>query len=135
MHVSVSRKSASVTRIDSDRLAAAVCLHTAVALELVAGQTWATLQPVQDCGTRCPGGTTPGSGPSGQLVVRPRLLGELGRCPVLRIRAHRHPLKDGEGGQRAGLGRPGQTSARDKPPDNLMPRAVLRWLDPHAASN
>jgi hypothetical protein len=54
-----------------ERLAAAVCLHIAVALELVAGQR-ATFQPVQDCGTRCPGGTTPGSGPSGQLVVPPR---------------------------------------------------------------
>ncbi len=32
------------------------------------------------------------------------------RSPVLRIRAHCHPLKDGEGGPRAGLGRPGQTS-------------------------
>ena len=32
------------------------------------------------------------------------------QSPVLRIRTHRRPLKDGEGGQRAGLGRPGQTS-------------------------
>ncbi len=70
-----------------DRLAAAVCLHIAVALELVAGQTWATLQPVQDCGTRCPGCTTPGSGPSGQLVVPPRLLGELGRFGLARVGA------------------------------------------------
>jgi hypothetical protein len=66
--------------LQHDRLAAAVSLHIAVALdsELVAGQAWATLQPVQDCGTRCLGGTTPGSGPSGQLVVPPCLLGELG---------------------------------------------------------
>ena len=27
-----------------DKLAAAVCMHTAVALDLVAGQTWATLR-------------------------------------------------------------------------------------------
>ena len=39
------------------RLAAAVCVHIAVALKLVAGQTWAALQPDQDCGTHCPGGT------------------------------------------------------------------------------
>jgi hypothetical protein len=32
------------------------------------------------------------------------------RSPVFRISAHRHPLKDGEGGPRAGLCRPGQTS-------------------------
>jgi hypothetical protein len=62
-------------------------LHIAVALELVAGQTWATLQPLQDCGTRCPGGTTPGSGPSGQLVVPPRLLVELGRSGLGRLGA------------------------------------------------
>jgi hypothetical protein len=100
------------------RLAPAVCLHSAVALELVAGQMWATLQPVQleDCGTFCPGGKTPGSGPSGQLVVPPRLLGELGRFGLGRLeprpqdQRHRHPVKDGEGGLRAGLGRPGQTS-------------------------
>jgi len=54
------------------RLAAAVCLHIAVALELVAGQTWATLQPDQDCGTSCPCGTALRNGPSGQLVVPPQ---------------------------------------------------------------
>ncbi len=68
-------------------LAAAVCLHIAVALELVAGQTWATPQPVQDCGTRCPGGTDPGNGPSGQLVVPPRLLWELDRFGLGRLGA------------------------------------------------
>jgi hypothetical protein len=58
------------------RLAAAVCLHIAVAYELVAGQTMATLQPDKDCGARCPGGTALRNGPSGQSVVPPRLLGE-----------------------------------------------------------
>ena len=49
---------ALVTRQPSKvRLAAAVRLRIAVALELVAGQTWAPLQPGRDCGTHCPSGT------------------------------------------------------------------------------
>jgi hypothetical protein len=55
------------------------------------------------------------------------------RSPVLRIRAHSHPFKDGEGGPRAGLGRPGQTfrqpdaksSARLAGPSLLRARARL----------
>jgi hypothetical protein len=47
------------------------------------------------------------------------------RSPVLRISDSAILVKDGEGGPRAGLGRPGQTFL-----DKLMPRAVLCWLEP-----
>ena len=65
------------------RLAAAVCLHIAVALELVAGQMWAALQ----LGPRLwdplpwrhgPRYTCQGHGLSGQSVVPPRLSGKSG---------------------------------------------------------
>ncbi len=60
----------------SVRLAAAVCWNIAGALELVAGQMWATFQPDQDCGTCCPGGMALRNDPSGQSVV-PTLAGTL----------------------------------------------------------
>jgi hypothetical protein len=83
---------------DRVRLAAAGCSHTAVALELVAGQTWALLQPGRDCGTHCLGGTVYTEGVRGtapaasrlSLHARPARLGVSAQAdsdPVLRISA------------------------------------------------
>ncbi len=50
-------------------------LRIAVALELVAGQTWALLQQQtgRDCGTRCPGGTAYTEGVRGTALAASRL--------------------------------------------------------------
>jgi hypothetical protein len=80
------------------RLAAAVRLRIAVALELVAGQTWAHLQPGRDRGTHCPGGTVHtervrGTAPAANRLsphARPGRLGASAQAdsePVLRISA------------------------------------------------
>ncbi len=76
----------------------AVRLRIAVALELVAGQTWALLQPGRDFGTRCPNGTVytecvRGTAPAASLLslhARPARLGASAKAdsePVLRISA------------------------------------------------
>ena len=73
-------------------------LRIAVALELVAGQTWALLQPGRDCGTHCLGGTVYTEGVRGtapaasrlSLHARPAKLGASAQAdsdPVLRISA------------------------------------------------
>ena len=65
------------------RLAAAVCLHIAVALELVAGQTWVALRPGPRLWDLLPWRhglryKCQGHGPSDRSVVPPRLFGESG---------------------------------------------------------
>ncbi len=73
-------------------------LRIAVALELVAGQTWALLQPGQEYGTSCPGGTVytecvRGTAPAASrlsLHARSARLGASAQAdsePVLRISA------------------------------------------------
>ncbi len=80
------------------RIASAMRLRIAVALELVAGQTWALLQPGRDCGTHCPGGTvytecvrgTAQAASRLSLHARPARLGASTQAdsePVLRISA------------------------------------------------
>ena len=85
-HAEISKSASAPVRsgkFKKQRLAAAVCLHIAVALELVAGQTWAALQ----LGPRLwdplpwwhgPRYTCQGHGLSGQSVVPPRLSGKSG---------------------------------------------------------
>ncbi len=84
-------------------------LRIAVALELVAGQTWALLQPGRDCGTHCPGGTVHtdcvrGTAPAVSwlsLHARPVRLGASAQADSEtrpQDQRQRHPVKDGEGG-------------------------------------
>lgn len=105
------------------RLAAAMCLHIAVALELVAGQTWAALQ----LGPRLwdplpwrhgPRYTCQGHGLSGQSVVPPRLSGKSSCFGPSRLgypSLDQHLPSPTERKAR-GL----DLVARDKPSDNLM---------------
>jgi hypothetical protein len=117
-------------------LAAAMRLRFAVALELVAGQTWATLRPDLDCGTHCPGGTAYTECVRGTASAASRLSlhARSGRWAVSaqadsepRPQDQRqcHPRE-----RRRGRTRGLDSVARDIPPDNLMPRAALRWLQP-----
>ena len=76
---------------DDLRLAAAVCLHIAVALELVAGQTWVALRPGPRLWDILPWRHGPrymcqGHCLSSQSVVPPRLFGELGCFGPSRLR-------------------------------------------------
>ena len=134
--IAVARKHISEPRPKAQvRLAAAACLHGAVALELVAGQTWVPYTTRQDCGTHCPGGTVHalrvrGTASAASWLSLHACSGSLGASADtdsetrLQDRPPCHPA-----GRR---GRPaGWTSvARDKPPGNLMPRAALRRLYP-----
>jgi hypothetical protein len=110
-------------------------LRIAVALELVAGQTWAPLQPGRDCGTHCLDGTVYTEGVRGtapaasrlSLHARPARLGASAQAdsdPVLRISTL--PSCERRRGRNRGL----DSVARVTPPGNLMPRAALRWLQP-----
>jgi hypothetical protein len=105
-------------------------LYIAVALELVAGQTWATLQPDQDCGTRCPGGTALRNGLSGRLSLHACSGSRAASVwadsePRPQDQRQRRPPKDGEGGPRAGLGRPGQTSRQPDAKSSAMLAGTL----------
>jgi hypothetical protein len=128
-----------------------MCLHIAVALEIVAGQMWATLQTDQVGGSHCPGGTAHAACVRGTAPAASRL--SLHACSGGRIasaqadlesspqdRRQRHPSESRRGGNRgldsvARVTPPGNLTPRAAPcrGHNLMPRAALRRLQPSLA--
>jgi hypothetical protein len=95
----------------------------------VAGQTWATLQPEPaGLATRLSG-----TAPAASLLSLHACSGSRDASvwadsePCPQDQRQRYPLKDGEGGPLAGLGRPGQSSLQ---PDAKSSATLARTLTP-----